>query len=186
MKEATIMMRLSKQVSLVCAGILWLAGLSFGQATISLSPSSGPPTSPVLVSGSDFSPKAAVDIYFDGRHEGSAVTDGSGSFSKISIPVPGAALPGAHSITGGQHSSGAIARARFNVNTNWNQFYFAYPAGGVPADNRLNPYENVLSTGNASGLKLKWSFATRGPVYSSPAVANGWSISAPRTTTSTR
>ena len=91
-----IVTRLSKQSCLVCTGILWLAGLTFGQATISLSVSSGPPTTSLLVSGSGFSANATVYIYFDTADEASATADGSGSFSKISIPVPGSALPGKH------------------------------------------------------------------------------------------
>jgi outer membrane protein assembly factor BamB len=173
MSRATIVIRLSKQSYLVCAGILWLAGLSFGQATISLSPSGGPPTTSVLVSGGGFSPNAAIGIYFDTTHEASAIADGSGSFSKISISVLGSALPGQHRIAAGQRSSGASARAAFEVNTNWSQFLFGYPAGKVPPDNRVNPYENVLSARNASGLNLKWNFATSDAVAFSPAVANG-------------
>jgi hypothetical protein len=125
MTKATIPIRLSKQVCLVCTGILWLAGLSFGQATISLSPASGPPTTSTLVLGSGFSPNAAVDIYFDTTKEASVTTDGSGSFSNISIPVPGSALPGEHRIEAGQGSGGASGRAQLDVNTNWSQFQFA-------------------------------------------------------------
>jgi outer membrane protein assembly factor BamB len=173
MSKATILTRLSKQGCLVCSGILWLAGLSFGQATISLSPTSAPPTTSTRVSGSGFSPDATVDIYFDTTKEASAMTDGSGSFSNISIPVPGSALPGEHRIGALQTSNGDRVQAQFDVNTNWSQFHFSYPAGRVPAVNRVNPYENVLSTSTVSGLKLKWSFATGAAVFSSPAVANG-------------
>ena len=38
---------------------------------------------------------------------------------------------------------------------------------------RWNPCEKVLNINNVRSLQLKWSYATGGPVYSSPAVANG-------------
>jgi hypothetical protein len=160
MMKARIVTKWGKQACLVCSGILWLAGLSFGQATISLSASSGPPTGSVLVSGSGFSPNATVDLYFDTAKEASAMTGGSGSFSSLSIPVPSSALPGQHAITAVQRSGSISARKQFQVNTNWVQYHFTYPAGKLSPTNRVNPYENVLSAGNASGLALKWSFAT--------------------------
>src|ERR1700683_3735987 len=172
MTKATILIGLSKQCCLVCTGILWLAGLGFGQATISLSPTSGPPTTSTLVSGSGFSANTVVSIYFDTMKEASATTNGSGSFAKVSILVLGSAQPGEHRVEAKQPSSGTSAQAQFDVNTNWGQFYFSYAAGNVPPDNRFNPYENVLSAGNVGGLKLKWSFATGSSVDTSPVVAN--------------
>jgi outer membrane protein assembly factor BamB len=151
---------LGKQAYFVCAGILGLAGLSFGQATISLSRTSGPPTTSLLVSGSGFSANTTVDLFFDKTQEAAISTTGSGSFSNVSIPVPPSAQPGEHEIAAKQPSNGTVAQAQFKVNTNWSQFYFAYPAGNVPhvpPDNRVNPYENVLSVSSVSGLKLKWS-----------------------------
>ena len=49
---------------------------------------------------------------------------------------------------------------------NWSQFH-------RPNMSRWNPYENVLNVDNVGSLDLKWSYATGGEVYSSPAVANG-------------
>ena len=175
MTTPAMVIRLGKHGCLVSTGILWLAGLSFGQATISLSPTSGPPTTSTLVSGNGFSPNAAVDISFDTAKEASATTDGSGSFS-ISIPVPGSAKPGEHQVAAKQPSLGSRAQAQFDANTNWSQFHFSPQTGNfnlVQPDNRVNPYENVLGAGNASGLKLEWGFATSNNVDSSPAVANG-------------
>src|SRR5205807_2476278 len=55
----------------------------------------------------------------------------------------------------------------FLVRTDWTQFGFG------PYHTRHNPYENVLSSSNVSALTLDWSHTTRGPIFPSPAVANG-------------
>jgi hypothetical protein len=134
---------------------------------VTLSTKAGPPTTNVLVSGSGFSPDAAIDIYFDTTDEALASANGSGSFSKIKIPVPSSALPGQHWVTAVQRSNDASAQAPFLVRTNWNQFHFGANRKG------LNPYENVLNTSTVSGIDLLWSYTTGGPVYSSPAAADG-------------
>jgi hypothetical protein len=57
----------TKQVCLLSAALLLLAGVCFSKAALSLSPSSGPPTSQLLVSGSGFKPHAAIDIFLTPR-----------------------------------------------------------------------------------------------------------------------
>jgi hypothetical protein len=158
--------RASKQLCLVCIAISCLAGLSFSQPAVSLSPSGGPPTTKLLVSGSHFSPFAAIDIYFDTADQALAIADGSGSFSHIAIQVPASALPGQHWVTAVQRSGAIGAQALFRVNTNWSQFRF------TPRHNGLNPYENVLSPSTVGSIDLHWSFTTFGNfgVDSSPAV----------------
>src|SRR5579863_6299281 len=61
------------------------------QAMISLSVSSGPPTTSVQVSGRGFAPYAEVDVYFDTQDEALARADGLGSFSGIAIQTPATA-----------------------------------------------------------------------------------------------
>ena len=84
---------LSKPVGLWWLTVLSLAALGFGQRSLTVSPTVGPPTSSVLVSGTGFSAGVDVDIYFDATHLALALTDGNGSFSK-SIHVPASAVPG--------------------------------------------------------------------------------------------
>jgi outer membrane protein assembly factor BamB len=158
----------TRQIFLACIAVLVLTGFSFGQFAISLSASSGPPTGTVLVSGSGFSPNAAIDIYFDSTNEATTNANGSGSFSNVAIAVPSSAVPGSHSISARQVSTQTGAKATFLVRTNWSEFGFT--ANGQ----RLNPYENVLSTSTASQLGFMWKFGTPGySIQSSPAVANG-------------
>jgi hypothetical protein len=97
----------SKQLCLVCISVLLLVGLCFSQPKVGLLPSSGPPTTNVLVSGSGFPAFAAIDIYFDTTDLALAVTGSTGSFSKIAIQVPASALPGTHMVTAVARSNGA-------------------------------------------------------------------------------
>jgi hypothetical protein len=128
----------------VCISVLLLAGLCFSQPKVGLSPSSGPPTTNVLVSGSGFAASAAIDIYFDTTDLALAVTGSTGSFSKIAIQVPASALPGTHTVTAVARSSGAAAQKTFLVQTNWSQFRF------TPRHKGRNLYENVLSPATAT------------------------------------
>jgi outer membrane protein assembly factor BamB len=137
---------------------------------VKLSLRAGPPTSTVRVSGSGFGAHRAVDIYFGTTDEALAATNGNGAFSGIRIRVPASAVPGRHYITAVQRHSGRAAQARFLVSTNWAQGRYSASRGG------LNPYENVLSPSNVSGLGLDWwRVASGSPVdfFSAPAVVNG-------------
>ncbi len=146
---------------------LFLAGLCFGQPAVTLSAKTGPPTTNIFVSGSGFAAYAAIDIYFDTTDEALASANGSGAFSKIEIQVPSSALPGTHWVTAVQRLNDNSAQAPFKVNTNWVE------EGFTPKGDRSNPYENVLNNSTVSAIDLQWSYPTGGPVYSSPAVANG-------------
>src|SRR6266567_3062676 len=91
--------RAIRPLGLGCISVLLLAGLCYSQPTVGLSPSSGPPTATVVVSGSSFPTSAAIDIYFDTTDLALAVADSTGSFSQIAIQVPASALPGTHTVT---------------------------------------------------------------------------------------
>jgi len=121
------------------------------QPTVTLSVSSGPPTTKLLVSGSGYDPYSAVDVYFDTKDEALAVTDGSGAFGKIGITVPGSAKPGGHRVTGVERHTGLAGQSRFLVNTNWAEFQFS------PDLNGLNPFENVLNPASVHRLGVRWS-----------------------------
>src|SRR6516225_4175990 len=154
--------------ALACsASILWLAASGFGQS-ITLSPASNPPNTTTLVSGSGFSAAADVDIYFDTSDLALAVTDDTGSFSRIALRVPATALPGEHTVSAVDRSTGANAQTPFRVDTRWAQFRKR------PSHDGHNLGENVLGPDNVGSLGLLWKYNTTGYyVYSSPAVANG-------------
>jgi len=148
--------------------VVLLGGVCFAQPAVTLSVKSGPPTTNLSVSGSGFPASTEVEIYFDTTYLALAVTNGTGSFSGIKIRVPASALPGTNWVTAGVAIvTGDAAQAPFTVLTNWAQFHFAANHSG------LNPYENVLSASTVGKLGLRWSYPTRGSVFSSPAVVNG-------------
>src|SRR5437588_8514731 len=122
-------------------------------ASIKLSPTSGPPTSKVTVSGTGFGASEKVTITFDTTSVGAATTSSSGTFSQ-NIMVPKTALPGNHTVKATGQTSKLSASAAFLVQTNWPMF------GYNVQHTHLNPYENVLSPSNVSNLKLDWSFTT--------------------------
>jgi hypothetical protein len=145
-----------------------LGGLCFAEPAVTLSVTTGPPTTNLTVSGSGFPASTAVDIYFDTTELALAVTNSTGSFSGVDILVPPSALPGTNWFTGVAPVTGDGAQAPFNVQANWAQFHFAGSHSG------RNPYENVLSRKTARELGLSWSYYSGGPsIYTSPAVADG-------------
>src|SRR5262245_61931818 len=119
-------------------------------STISLSPPIGPPMTRVTVSGAGFGASETVDLRFDTRAVGSAVTDVSGAFN-ARIKVPRSALPGSHLVKAKGETSGMLAMATFTVRTDWLQFHFDAAHSG------LNPYENVLDTSNVTRLVQAWA-----------------------------
>ncbi len=157
---------IGKQAGLVCVAIFLLAGFCFSQPVISLSPSGGPPTSSLRVSGSGFAPFAKIDIYFGTQDEAVAVANGSGSFSQIAIPAPASALPGTHWVSAVERSGHTVAQATFLVHTDWRQFH-------RHDMKRWNRFENVLNVKNVGSLQSKWNYPIGGEVWSSPAVVNG-------------
>lgn len=154
-----------KDSSLVCIAILLATGFCLGQSAISLSPTSGPPTTNLRVSGSGFTPYAKVDVYFGTKDEALATANAKGSFAGITISVPASALPGTHPVKAIERSDNASAQANFLVRTNWSEFHRENMR-------RWNPYENVLSVKTVPNLELKWSY-TATDLMHSPALANG-------------
>ena len=157
---------LAKYVLAFSTSILWLAASGFGQS-ITVAPASGPPSSTVLVSGSGFSAGADVDIYFDIIDLAITVTDDTGSFSQVALRIPASALPGKHTVSAKEPSTGASAQTPFLVNTNWSQFRMR------PSHDGHNRSENVLSPATVGGLSLLWKYTMVQSSGSSPAVVNG-------------
>src|SRR5213592_3390457 len=83
---------------LAACALLWPAGARAATG-LTLSKTSGPPTTALTVSGTGFTPSALVDVYFDATDQALTVTDGSGAFGPVSIEVPASAVPGTHFVT---------------------------------------------------------------------------------------
>ena len=134
--------------------------------SIAFSANSGPPTTTVTIYGTGFGINETVTLLFDTTSVGTSTTDSSGAFSTV-ITIPNLALPGYHVVQATGQISGLSAQAQFLVQTNWAMF------GYDPQHTHFNPYENVLTPSNVSGLALDWSYSTGGTVYASPAIVNG-------------
>jgi eukaryotic-like serine/threonine-protein kinase len=76
-------------------------------------------------------------------------------------------VPGTHYLTAVGRHSGLSAQAQFSVSTSWAQYRYSGKHEG------FNPYENVLSASNVSGIDIVWIDDNRGAVLSSPVVADG-------------
>jgi hypothetical protein len=113
--------------------------------SITLSVSSGPPTSSVNIGGTGFGASETVSINYDTNQIGTASTDNTGGFS-TGISIPGSALPGNHTVLALGQNSGISAQATFLVQTNWSMF------GYDPQHTHYNPYENVINPSNVSNL----------------------------------
>ncbi len=143
-----------------------------------ITPTVGPPTTTVFVSGNGFDPFAAVNIYFDTTDLAIVRTDINGAFgttsptpkptiSGVPIVAPKDALPGTHWITAVERDQNKSGQVQFLVRTDWAQFRFA------PNHKGLNPYENILGPDTVVNLSPHWITPTEGSWLSSPSVANG-------------
>jgi outer membrane protein assembly factor BamB len=146
---------------------LLLDGVASAAPSISLSKSSEPPTSGILVSGRGFTPNVGVDIYFDTKDEALVVTNGEGEFDDAGIHVPRSAHPGKHWVTALERNNDRGDQEPFQVETDWTQ-------GRADANlSGLNRFENVLSPKSVSQLKLDWTNDMVGVIFSTPAVVKG-------------
>jgi outer membrane protein assembly factor BamB len=134
---------------------------------ITLTPSVGPPTAVVAVEASGFLKGEVVALSFDEERVGSAIARGRPGNVETSFTVPETATPGEHDVTAVGAASGLLIETQFLVRTDWTQFHFDAGKTGV------NPFENVLSPGNVSGIIIHDRRATEGPVSSSPAYCDG-------------
>ena len=156
-----------EKLCFVAIAILLLMDSCFAQPAITLSKSSGPPTTKLLVSGIGFAPNVGVDIYFDTTDETLVITDTNGSFHDAAAHALASSYPGKHWVTALQRYGGQGAQNPFLVFTNWSQFHFDTSRTG------LNPYENVISKRTASRLRPTWSATGIDESFASPTVADG-------------
>ncbi|MDQ6662608.1 MAG: PQQ-binding-like beta-propeller repeat protein [Chloroflexota bacterium] len=133
-------------------------------ANITLSGTSGPPTTSVQIHGRGFKSKETIVLTFDTTQLRTTTASGTGTFS-ATITIPSAAVPGNHIIQAKGHTSALSAQATFLVQTNWVQ------SGFNREHTNFNPFENVLNS--TSALVTRWTFNTGGCACSTPSVANG-------------
>src|SRR6266849_6120598 len=153
-------------VLVVLLSLVLASNASAVGASIVLKPASGPPTAAFKVTGTGFGPSETVSVTFDTTALGSRVTDANGNFL-FSTAVPASAQPGMHTVTATGATSGLSASRRFTVQTAWPQYQFD------PAHTGFNPFENTLTTANASTLVSAWTFTGNKPGHVSPTVAKG-------------
>jgi outer membrane protein assembly factor BamB len=132
---------------------------------VALAPASGPPTTPVSVTGTGFESKERLRISFSGKLVARATANKKGSFSS-SIDVPKSAKPGDHTINT-KGDQGSEAKAVFTVQVDWAQLGFE------PSHSANNPYERVLSPKTLPHLRQRWAFSLPVASQSSPAVVDG-------------
>lgn len=152
-------------VSALALGVLPSAQAGV-DAGIKLSPGVGPPTSVTTMRGRGFGASERVRIDLDGLFLAAARTDPAGDFFRR-LRIPAEAAPGPHLMSATGRDSGEHATAEFLVRTNWRRFHFD------SANTGLNPFENVLNTGNVSTLEVKWSAATSPGAAPTPVVWGG-------------
>lgn len=104
-----------KYVSLTLFSILLIGFIStalsnaaYAVATITLSPTSGPPGSTVTVTGSGFSSSISLDIQLEGVTLQTVTTDATGSFIKT-ITIPTSKLPGSYNVVATGPGNTALA-----------------------------------------------------------------------------
>jgi outer membrane protein assembly factor BamB len=136
-------------------------------ATVVAKPATAPPTTTIDVKGSQYAPKETIDVYFDKQVIQAVTANKKGSFNDSKFTVPASAAPGAHSISAVGLKSGYYGQTGFTVRTDWTEFRFS------PVKDGANPYENVLSAANVSGLGTAWIGIVPGGTYSSPAIVGG-------------
>jgi outer membrane protein assembly factor BamB len=110
---------MSTRTSWLIASVMLLVIAGQGPATaesptLSLEPMTGPPTTPVEVSGTGFLPEEVVDLAFGTKARGMASVDATGAFS-ATIGVPRSATEGAHEVTATGETSSLVAGAPFTV-----------------------------------------------------------------------
>jgi len=157
--------------AVLVAGVLAVRIAAAG-ASITLSPTSGPPGSSISVKGAGFGSRESVTLKFGTRQVGATLTDRLGRFS-ATITAPTSASVGVHKVHARGQQSLRSASAPFTVTgggagVDWPQFRYDQPHTGY------QPLENTLGTGNVFKLVLAWQ-AQLGMLvdYSSPAVVGG-------------
>ncbi len=142
------------------------SGAKAASAAITLNVKTGPPTSPIKVSGTGFGTSETVNINFDTTLLHTVTSSTSGTFL-ITVSAPSTALPGPHTISATGQISRLTASASFLVRTDWDKYGFR------SHHTHYNFYENVVSYKNVSTLIPDWTGVTTETIASSPTIVNG-------------
>jgi outer membrane protein assembly factor BamB len=145
---------------------LWTTTGGSRPPAFSLSVQVGSPTATVTGRGSNFPTGDQVNVTFDGNQVATAIPGSTGTFS-VNFRVPASAAPGAHLI-GAFDTEGQGTNRTFLVRTDWASARFS------PTGTGFNPFENVLSPANVSGLVQK--VAITGNLIASPPTYSGGMI----------
>jgi outer membrane protein assembly factor BamB len=151
----------------IAVAALVMAAPATAAPGVTFTPLVASPTIAVTVSGAGFAANEGIDVFFDTTDVALAGTDSTGAFGGITIHVPVDAVPGTHWISLEGRHSGLFAQKAFTVRTDWVQYKWTAAHRGT------NPYENVISAANVSGLELAWKGVTGGTDVSSPIVVGG-------------
>jgi outer membrane protein assembly factor BamB len=162
----------SRVLMAAAAGMVLAAGVfaspaaaSASTPSITLKPTSGPPTTKVSVTGAGFGTSETVTVTDFGMSQ-SAVTSSTGTFT-ASFTVPNTAPPGKYPVAATGQTSHLSATAYFLVRTNWPQLRFGATGTGY------NPYENVLTPSNVGNLARAWVQPNGQLANTPPSVYNG-------------
>ena len=139
-------------------------------ATVTRTPTVGPPTTVVTLSGTGFVANDFVDIYWDSAWLQFVATDGSGAFSAVQITVPGSAAPGSHTITARNSGAPGGGTSTFTVRASWPLYKVQTTGRGV------NLTENQLVAASLHRLEDGYRFPVPGGaenVNAAPVVSGG-------------
>jgi len=120
-------------------------------ASLTLSKTSGPPTTAITVKLKGFAPAKLVDVFVDSTDACVLITSATGA-GTCSLKVPDAAQPGTHWITAAVRATGSGLQKSFLVRTDWPEHH-----GLDVSHDGFNRYENTISTKNAQLLEAAWS-----------------------------
>jgi len=110
--RAAVALALTLCVAAAASGALATVSQASTSARITLSPTLGPPGSPVIVKGTGFAASASVTLEFNGTSTGSGSTNSSGNFT-ITITAPH--VPAATYTVRAADSKGHAASAPFRI-----------------------------------------------------------------------
>src|SRR6059058_3841317 len=79
--------------------VVALPGTALAAPAVTLSSSTGPPTTTLTVSGTGFAASSLVDVYWDLTQVAFGSTTSTGAMNPMTITVPASATPGTHQVT---------------------------------------------------------------------------------------
>ena len=161
---------MSLTVRFAAATALLLASttLAGAAATVSISPSYGPPTTTTKVTLAGFTAGKVVDVYFDTTAKCLVIPDATGAGS-CSFKVPTAALPTTHWISAVVRATASGVQKSFLVRTDWPNAH-----GYNERQDGFARYENVLNKTNVGLLDVAWATGTAiGATNNTPVVYRG-------------